>query len=398
MRISTTQIYNSGLQAMQQQQSELNRVQLQLASGKRMLSPSDDPAGAVQSLQFRQSMARLEQYDRNGGLAEARLRHEEVILGQVMDSLQRVRELAIQGNNASQTPETRKAIADEVRQQLAQVYDLANTRDANGEYIFAGFASLDRPFTASPAGAAYNGGPAAREIAISDIRRIALGDPGDAVFMGIPEGNGRFVVTESAANTGTGSVQTLSVTAGGAWDGEPRRIVFSAPDAWEALDADDNVVASGSFAANGTINFEGLAVRLSGSPAAGDSFALEPAGSRDIFAMYSDLAAALEQPVSGPADNARQVGAIGRALADLDQAVGRISAVRSTVGARLSAIESQADQRSVELIELERTLSEIEDLDYAEAISRFNLRSVSLQAAQQSYTMFARLSLFDFIR
>ena len=108
--------------------------------------------------------------------------------------------------------------------------------------------------------------------------------------------------------------------------------------------------------------------------------------------------AALEQPVSGPADNARQVGAIGRALADLDQAVGRISAVRSTVGARLSAIESQADQRSVELIELERTLSEIEDLDYAEAISRFNLRSVSLQAAQQSYTMFARLSLFDFIR
>lgn len=398
MRISTTQIYNSGIDSIQRQQAELNRVQQQLATGKRILSPSDDPGGAVQSLQFRDSMARLEQYARNGSMASARLAQGEAVLGQALDSLQRVRELAIQGNNATQTPETRRAIATEIRQQLAAMYDLANTRDANGEYIFAGFASLDRPFTEGPGGAVYNGGSDPRQVAISDGRRIDLGDPGDAVFMGIPEGNGTFVVTENAANTGTGSVRETTVSSPGAWDGTPRTIRFTAPDAWEAVDAGNNVVASGSFEEGGTINFDGLSVRLGGAPAAGDTFELRASAGQDIFAIYSNLADALEQPVAGAADAARQSGAIGRALGDLDQAAGRISDVRSSVGARQAAIEAQDQQREVEFLELSRTLSEIEDLDYAEAISKFNLRMAGLQAAQQSYTMFTRMSLFDFLR
>ena len=398
MRISTSQIYSAGMEAIQRQQAEMQRVQQQLASGKRILSPSDDPGGAVQSLQFRDAMARLEQYARNGSLAEARLSQEENVLGQAMDSLQRVRELAIQANNATQTPETRRAIAVEIRQQLEQMYQLANTRDANGEYIFAGFASLDRPFVPTPAGAQYNGGAQARQVAISDERRIALGDTGAAVFMGIPEGNGRFVVTEDAANTGTGAVQETTVATPGAWDGTARTLRFTAPGAWEVVDAANNVVAAGTHASGGTITFEGLSVRISGSPAAGDSFSVRASAGQDIFAIYSELADALEQPIGGPADSARQTGAIGRALADLDQAAARFSEVRSTVGARLNAVDSQAAQREIELLELNRTLSEVEDLDYAEAISRFNLRMVGLQAAQQSYSMFARLSLFDFLR
>lgn len=398
MRISTTQIYNSGIDSVQRQQAELNRIQQQLSSGKRILSPSDDPGGAVQTLQFRDSMARLEQYARNGSIASARLGQEEAVLGQALDSLQRVRELAIQANNATQTPETRRAIAGEIRQQLEALYDLANTRDANGEYIFAGFASLDRPFTEGPGGMVYNGGPEPRQLAISDARRIDLGDAGDAVFMGIPEGNGTFVVTESGANTGAGSVRETTVSSPGAWDGTPRTIRFTAPDAWEAVDAGNNVIATGSYAEGGTITFDGLSVRLGGTPAAGDTFELRASAGQDMFAIFSGLADALEAPVTGPADTARQLGAIGRALSDLDQAAGRISDVRSSVGARLNAIEAQSQQREVEFLELSRTLSEIEDLDYAEAISKFNLRMAGLQAAQQSYTMFTRMSLFDFLR
>ncbi len=398
MRISTSQIYNAGLDSIQSQQAELNRLQQQLASGKRILSPSDDPGGAVQSMQFRDSIARLEQYERNGSMATARLGQEEVVLGQGLDSLQRVRELAIQANNATQTPETRRAIAVEIRQQLEQMYELANTRDANGEYIFAGFASLDRPFLDTPGGAVYNGGAAARQVAISDSRLIDLGDPGDAVFMGIPEGNGQFVATESSSNTGTGSVRETTVSSPGAWDGTPRTLRFTAPDTWEAVDAGGTVVASGSYADGDTITFEGLSVRLGGMPAAGDTFDVRASAGQDVFAIVANLADALEQPIAGPADSARQAGAIGRALSDLDQAAGRFSDVRSTVGARLAAVDAQSSQRENEFVELSRTLSEIEDLDYAEAISKFNLRMVGLQAAQQSYTMFTRMSLFDFLR
>jgi len=414
MRVSTSQIYSSGLDSIQRQQAEVSRVQQQLASGKRILTPSDDPGGAVQALQFKESMARLEQYSRNGGMAELRLRQEEAVLGQVIDGMQRVRELAIQGNNATQTPETRRAIATEVRQQLDQLYNLANTRDANGEYMFAGIASLDRPFSPTAAGAVYNGSAQTRDIALSDIQRVRLGDSGADVFMGIVEGNGRFVATESAANTGSGVVQETSVPSPALWDGAPRTLRFTASDAWEVtavqldaagnpvLDAGGNpvevVTATGSYAPGETLVFEGLSMRLSGAPAAGDTFEVRPAENQDMFAIYSALADALEQPASNGADQALQAGAIGRVLADLDQAGSRISDVRSTVGARLNTIEAQGTQRETEMLEMNRTLSEIEDLDYAEAISRFNLRMVGLEAAQQSYTMLARLTLFDFMR
>ncbi|NHA13377.1 flagellar hook-associated protein FlgL [Thioalkalivibrio sp. XN279] len=398
MRISTSQIHNAGLDSIQRQQVEMSRAQTQLASGKRILSPADDPGGAVQSLQFREAIARLDQFARNGGMAEARLNHEEVVLAQVMDGMQRVRELAIQGNNATQTPETRRAIAGEVRQQLEALYELANTRDANGEYLFAGFDSLDRPFSMGAGGVSYSGSDQAREIAISEERRVRLGDAGDAVFMNIPEGNGRFVVTEAAANTGSGVVQETTVRTEGAWDGGTRTLRFTAPGTWEAVDADGSVAATGTHAPGETLVVDGLAIRLDGTPAAGDTFELRPAGGRDMFGIYADLATALESGATTPAERAQLNGAIGRTLADLDQAGEQVSSIRSTVGSRLNAIDGQAEMRGIETLALQETLSEIEDLDYAEAISRFNLRMVGLQAAQQSYSMLARFSLFDYMR
>ena len=99
MRISTNGSFLQGLRMMQQLQSTLNETQEQVASGRRILRPSDDPISAARSVSFRESISRLDQFQRNGDTARARLQHEEFALNSVVNVLQRVRELALRANN-----------------------------------------------------------------------------------------------------------------------------------------------------------------------------------------------------------------------------------------------------------------------------------------------------------
>ena len=154
MRISTAQIFRQGITAIQNDQQAIANTQQQLSTGKRILRPSDDPSGAVQSLRLRDRLASTDQYARNGGLATSRLQQEEAALKQMGDALQRARELTVQAANATQTNESRAAIAQELRQISASLLDTANARDANGEYLFAGFRTTTRPFVTDASGAA----------------------------------------------------------------------------------------------------------------------------------------------------------------------------------------------------------------------------------------------------
>jgi flagellar hook-associated protein 3 FlgL len=192
--VSTNAIYRTGIEAIQRGQSELARTQLQMSTGKRILRPSDDPNGAVQALQLRQRIAAVEQFGRNANYATTRLNQEETVLQQMGGALDRVRELAVQAANATQTAESRRAIAVELRQVRTSLVDLANTRDANGEYLFAGFRSTSRPFVNDAGGAVeYLGDEGQRFLALAPDRQVAVGDSGD-VFMNVPRGNGVFVV------------------------------------------------------------------------------------------------------------------------------------------------------------------------------------------------------------
>ncbi len=186
MRIATTQIFQRGLDSMLDQQARLFKTQLQLSSGQRFTSPGDDPTAAAQVLGLNESIAITEQYRRNSAAAEARLNIEETSLNSVVDALQRARELAIQANNDTLSQAERQAIALEIRQISDEVLSLANTRDANGEYIFAGFQSQAQPFSHNGTGTyTYSGDQGQRQLQIGPSRQIAIGDSGLDVFMKI---------------------------------------------------------------------------------------------------------------------------------------------------------------------------------------------------------------------
>ena len=115
MRISTQQYQQLSLNALLDQQGRLAKVQQQIASGRRILTPADDPTGAARSLVLAGSIDALQSYSQSADQIEPRIRLEESSLTQVQNVLQRLRELAVQANNATQTAADRQLIGAEVR-------------------------------------------------------------------------------------------------------------------------------------------------------------------------------------------------------------------------------------------------------------------------------------------
>jgi flagellar hook-associated protein 3 FlgL len=191
MRIATTQIFQRGLDSMLDQQARVFKTQLQLSSGQRFTSPADDPSAAAQILGLNESLAITGQYRTNAKAAQARLDTEETALRGVINALQRARELAVQGRNDSYNAADRAGMAQEVRQLMDQMQSLANTRDSNGEYIFAGFQSQIQPFTHDGSGGfTYAGDQGQRLLQIGPARQIAVSDSGLDVFMKIDNAAG----------------------------------------------------------------------------------------------------------------------------------------------------------------------------------------------------------------
>src|SRR5690606_30592796 len=218
MRISTSGAFQQGLSMMLKLQSALDHTQKQITSGRKNLTPADDPFAAARALNLRESMSRLEQFDRNATMATNRLGYEESALTSMGNVLQRVRELALQANNATQSDESRHLIAVELRQHVDALVELANQKDGNGRFLFAGHLDGVEPVVRVAGGFAYQGDAGQRLIRIGENRQVADGDPGSEVFFRIRDGNGTFAVTPAAANTGSGVAGAGSVLDAAAYD------------------------------------------------------------------------------------------------------------------------------------------------------------------------------------
>ncbi len=192
MRISTAFIFQRGANAIQEKSAQLSRSQAYIAAGKKVLSPSDDPAAAARILDLNGFIDTAEQYQSNIGTLKSRLELQESTLDGVANVLQRAHELAVQGNNDTVGPEGRAAIADEIDVLNDQLLSLANTRDANDEYLFSGFQRDAQPFTRAGATFTYNGDQGQRELQIAADRRVADASNGFDTFMKIPASGGGF--------------------------------------------------------------------------------------------------------------------------------------------------------------------------------------------------------------
>jgi flagellar hook-associated protein 3 FlgL len=397
MRISTTGFMQGHIESLARLQAGVQRTQSQVASGTKLLSPADDPVAAARVQEQERWVLAADQYERNGELLGSRLGLQESALADVGDILMRVRELAVQGGNGALDQSARRLIATEVRTNLDQLIQIGNRKAPSGEHLFAGASIGSAPIVRQGGAVQYAGDELQRFIEVAPGQRIADSLPGSEVFFRIPAGNGTFALRADAGNAGTAVVGQSSVADLAAWDGEPYRILFMANGDWEARDAADALVASGPYASGDAIEFKGIRVTVSGAPVAGDQLHIDPSGTEDIFATLERLATALEAPLGTGAQRAAATNELNAVLAQLAQGQEQLSGARAVLAARMNAVDSAATSRTALREDVATSLSQLRDLDYAEALTRLNSQLTGLQAAQQSVARLSRMSLFDYL-
>jgi flagellar hook-associated protein 3 FlgL len=202
MRVSTSQIYNIATLGMTQAQSAVTKTQEQMASGKRLLSPGEDPVASVSILRLNQELARTEQFGKNINIAENNLNLEESTLQTVVGLVQRMRDMAVTaGNTAVYKAVDYKAMAAEVDTRIAELLNLQNTRNASGQYIFAGYQGDKVPFVdASGGNYGYQGDEGQLRLQVSSSVKVAVSDSGKRVFVDIPSGHNTFDTRPSESN------------------------------------------------------------------------------------------------------------------------------------------------------------------------------------------------------
>ena len=399
MRISTRQIYTQGIEAFQQQQQKLAKLQEQISSGVRLNNPSDDPAAASRVLELEQDVSVLEQYQANINLAEQRLGQQDAVMKSYADLLNRVRELAIQGNNGPLDPTSRNAIATELDERLNEIYSLANTTDANGDYLYAGFQNGNLPFTRATTGSishvSFNGDAGTRSIQISRVRQMEIDVSGQEIFMQIPSSVALREIP-AIANAGSGVIAPASFVDSSVYVPGDYEIRFTAPGVYDVFDVAGgvNIVTGASYVDSQDINFQGVQTSITGVPAAGDVFTVSAGQYQDVFSIVSNLAETLR---NAPGDAVRAAN-IARSLVDIDAALEISLNNRTTVGGKLNAIESQREENEAQVLVAKTTLSSLRDTDLAEAISQLTLEQTTLEAAQAVFARITSSSLFNFLK
>lgn len=406
MRISSNQMQQVAINAMLEQQAKLSQVQEQVATGRKISKPSDDPVAASKVVKLNDILKTADQYQSNITAARARLSLEETALADIGNVYHRIRELSIQANNATQTNETRSYIAEEVSQLLEELVALANSTDSTGEFLFSGNKGKFKPFAKnSDGGYDYHGDDGQRMLQIGPKRQIAINDSGSDVFREIRDGNGSFAILESKLNRGSGVADPGAVS--GQYDLGTYAIIFDKkesidpkePLTYSVIDDKGNqILPPGQiFDEGNAIEFQGIHTFVKGMPEPGDFFVIRPSHNQDIFTSLGQFVEALRTGRGSEADLAELNNVVNRVIVSMDVALGKTLEIRANVGARLNALDSQENINDSIKLQVKKILSEVEDLDYAEAVSQLNLKLTGLQASQKAFTRVQDISLFDYI-
>lgn len=303
-RMSSLQFNQLGISNILDAQEQVARLQEKIANGKRLTSPSDDPVASAKIITLQTELAKIESYQRSIASATTALSIEETALRNANEILLRVRELSVLGQNGVLAASDRQIIGTEIEGLRKQLINIANTRNAEGEFIFSGSASLTRAYDEN---GVFQGDDVVREINISANSTVPIGHSAEEVFEAINTEN-----------------------------------PIAIKNTFDVIDAVSNALKQGE---------------------------------------WTDL----------------EQSQVSKGLRDIDIAIEKLSSARTGVGTRMNWISNQATLNAEFNLDLKKTLSELEDLDLADAVGRLQMQMVSLQAAQQTFVKTQNLSLFNYL-
>jgi len=502
MRIGTANYYARNLANLQTRQSDLDRAQMELSTGKQIILPSDDPTGANSMIRLRKELEVSNRYLDSQIAAERFNLTSESTVQSMTDVIFRAEELMLQSINGTMDENSLAAIAGELQQRLDQFYALSNTQDANGDYLFSGYQTSTQTYEIDDFGyAQYQGDSGQREVLIAAGFTVKVGDPASLFLENVPSASASYIPTANAANVSYSEISmgfaTQSAEYNNTTQNDPYTVNFIAGAAAglvrvEVLDSggvavpiEPNKASFIDIAPGDAVQFNGIEFSTQDNPppVAGDSFQLDassetsimwtlqraidamqlvssnytassddanvstatltggnivnPEGTHEIddftvnilagglFEVYNSAGDLVEGPSDYTADNQIKfdgveldVGGtpvagdvfhidrpdselrsdlIGDLLTELKSGSTTVDNARSSMGARLNAIEVEmlAQYRFQEVTT--STLASIEEIDIYEAITNLEMAQTGLQASQQTFGTVQKLSLFDYI-
>jgi len=271
MRISSNTVYDQSITTMLQQQESLLKTQQQVSTGRRILTPADDPVASARALEVSQAASANAQYAVNRNSAKNSLGLEESTLQSLTGLIQDLRTAAVGAGNPVLSNNDRAGMAAELRGRLDQLTGLANSTDGAGQYMFSGYQGNTKPFALTATSAQYAGDQGQLLVQVGATRQIGISDSGSDIFERIKTGNGVFVLAADATNAGSGVSSPGSVANPAALTGHNYQINFSVIGGATTYDVVDTTTSTtlstgNAYTSGNEIIVDGMRLDIQGSP------------------------------------------------------------------------------------------------------------------------------------
>ena len=399
-RISSFHNYQAVQTDFRRQEGNIHHNQEQLASGKKLLSPSDNPLATHYVQNASQQSEQIRQHIENISLARGRLDSQEVILSNMEGLAAQSKTVMMRMINGAWSDSEREAYGKEIAAHKRNFVELANSKDENANYIFSGTKLDKKPFFNDSNGAiAYAGDGYSRKLKVSNFYEIPIHEPGNELFMEIKNGLGDYapsyalqtgseLLLEKAVNIDkedAGAYQVTFVSLGNDSLGHES---FG----YELM-RNGKVVKTDQYDPSLDINYKGLSISFKGKISPGDTVTLEAENKLNAFEAFERVAALVKE--SGYDES--KTAEFDRLIVDFDSIFSHIGRARTTLGVRLNTLDTQEHQHEDFIMALEKSKSNFEDLDYSEAVVEFSKNTRALQASQTAFGKTKDLSLFNYI-
>ncbi|MCP1265138.1 flagellar hook-associated protein FlgL [Aeromonas hydrophila] len=402
MRITTNMVYDRNISSLNGANERLSTAYEQLMTGNKFKTAGEDPSGMSQKLALTKEIDLFKQYGVNGSLLENSLGHEETVLTALNTAMTSAQTLIQKANDSAVGYEDRQAIASELEGLQKQMFDLMNSKNSQGEYIFGGNQSKTQPFIQDASGNyVFQGDTGQRNIQVSPTVQIPANDSGFNLFEIVP--------TRRTSSAGSANIQ-VGVADQGNFDSFYRNnydpslasnqytvnTIAGTPDTYEIRDGGGALLQSGDYVAGNKIPFNGLELTLS-LPAGGaaQNFVLDPPQNNNILDGMSDFITALRDPNITPDTFQLKVADatahMKNARLNVDQGLGEI-------GGRMNGLEQVMGSNEGLSTLNQQARAKVSEADLYEVIATLSKEDAALSATQLSFSKISKLTLFDYIR
>lgn len=400
--------FSSASAAFTSQQTLLQSLQSELASGQAVQTAGADPAAYTGAAYDASQVQQLQSEQGSQITLQARLGIASNTLSQTNVVLDQIQTIALQAINATTSGTDYQALSEQVGQAAQQLFSLGNTQGTQGNYLFAGSTSDVQPFVQNANGSvSYVGNEGQSRVQISPDVSVNAALSG-STFMNGFSGNGYASVSASSANTGAATVLSTGVNnqsqASSFQEGNaPISIVFATNSLGKTrytASQSGATIGSGAVGSANTstsIALGGMEFEISGQPATGDSFTIAPSRPQSVFALATTIQSALASAGSTPAERAQTAQVLGNALVGLTQYQQRISSSNAKIGIIVKSSTEAATNNAQLSTTLQTNQSDLISANIPQTLTKIEQETAALQASYKAFSVVSGLGLFQYI-